>query len=234
VPDNTPKVLTGMKLLQDVPPAVLAEVETHCRYKKFAAGEQIFDRHAQTKDIFFVIKGKVRVVNYSFSGREVTLDDVTDGQQFGELAAIDGEPRSASVMALTECLIVVMPSSRFLALLEEIPALALSIMQHLCHLVRFSTERIMDLSTLGANNRVHLDLLRLAQSSKGFDGVQNQVVLKPIPVHGDIASRVSTTRETVARVVNDLARKGIVERTKNSLIIHDLEKLEGLVEEVQG
>ena len=234
MPDNTPKVLTGIKLLRDVPPAVLAEVETHCRYKKFAAGEQIFDRHAQTKDIFFVVKGKVRVVNYSFSGREVTLDDVTDGQQFGELAAIDGEPRSASVMALTDCLIVVMPSSRFLALLEEIPALALAIMQHLCRLVRFSTERIMDLSTLGANNRVHVDLLRLAQASDEFDGIQNQVILKPIPVHGDIASRVSTTRETVARVMNDLARKGIVERTKNSLIIHDLEQLEGLVEEVQG
>jgi CRP-like cAMP-binding protein len=92
----------------------------------------------------------------------------------------------------------------------------------------------MDLSTLGANNRVHVDLLRLAQASDEFDGIQNQVILKPIPVHGDIASRVSTTRETVARVMNDLARKGIVERTKNSLIIHDLEQLEGLVEEVQG
>lgn len=234
MPDNTPKALSGIKLLKDVPPVALAEVEAHCRYKKFAAGEQIFDRHAQTKDIFFVIKGKVRVVNYSFSGREVTLDDITDGQQFGELAAIDGEPRSASLMALTECLIVVMPSGRFLGLLEEFPLVALTIMQHLSRLVRLSTERIMVLSTLGANNRVHVDLLRLAQAAEDFDGAENEVVLKPIPVHGDIASRVSTTRETVARVMNDLARKGIVERTKNSLIIHDLGKLESLVEDVQG
>ena len=234
MPDNTPKVLTGMKLLQDVPPAVLAEVETHCRCKKFSAGEQIFDRYAQTRDIFFVVKGKVRVVNYSFSGREVTLVDITDGQQFGELAAIDGEPRSASVMALTDCLIVVMPSSRFLALLEELPDLALTIMRHLSRLVRFSTERIMDLSILGANNRVHVDLLRQAQAIEGFDAAENQVIIKPFPVHGDIASRVSTSRETVARVMNDLSRKGIVKRTKNSLIIHDVGQLEGLVEEVQG
>jgi CRP-like cAMP-binding protein len=58
--------------------------------------------------------------------------------------------------------------------------------------------------------------------------------ISPIPVHSDIASRVSTTRETVARVLNDLARRGIVERTKQSLVIHDIAMLETLVEDVRG
>jgi CRP-like cAMP-binding protein len=53
-------------------------------------------------------------------------------------------------------------------------------------------------------------------------------------VHSDIASRVSTTRETVARVMNDLARKGIVERRKGALVIHDMRRLESLVEDVRG
>ena len=60
------------------------------------------------------------------------------------------------------------------------------------------------------------------------------MALKPIPPHTDIASRVSTTRETVSRVMADLARQGIGERTKESMIIHDLERLEDMVLEVRG
>jgi predicted transcriptional regulator len=59
-------------------------------------------------------------------------------------------------------------------------------------------------------------------------------VIKPIPVHNDIASRVSTTRETVARVLNSLARQGLIERRKDCLVIRDIDRLQGMVEEVRG
>ena len=62
----------------------------------------------------------------------------------------------------------------------------------------------------------------------------NQASIKPMPVHSDIASRVSTTRETVARVLNDLARQGAVERQKDALFIHDVDLLSDMVEEVRG
>jgi CRP-like cAMP-binding protein len=89
----------------------------------------------------------------------------------------------------------------------------------------------MDLSTLAAQNRVQAELLRQAQ---GRERRANAAIIAPIPVHSDIASRVSTTRETVARVMNDLARKGIVERRKGALVIHDMRRLESLVEDVRG
>ena len=109
--------------------------------------------------------------------------------------------------------------------------MALRVMRTLAHVVRTSTERIMDLSTLGANNRVHAELLRHAQANMNDE---NQALLSPIPVHGDLASRVSTTRETVARVMNDLARQGIVERTKDALVVRDVRRLRDMVEEVRG
>ena len=89
----------------------------------------------------------------------------------------------------------------------------------------------MDLSTLAANNRVQADLLRLARNNMVGE---NRAELKPIPVHGDIASRVSTTRETVARVLSDLSRQGMVERQKDRLVIDDVDCLEDMVEEVRG
>jgi CRP-like cAMP-binding protein len=226
-----PKVLAGMELLEDLSPEDLVELERHCRYRRFAAGEQIFDRNARTRDVFFVVRGRVRIVNYSLAGREVALDDITRGGYFGELAAIDGQPRSANVMAVADSVIVALPATHFLAALEAHPKLALRLMRALAGMVRASTERIMDLSTLGANNRALAELLR--QANQSMNG-ENRAVLSPIPVHSDLASRASTTRETVARVMNDLARQGLVERTKDALIVCDMRHLQDLVTEVRG
>ena len=61
----------------------------------------------------------------------------------------------------------------------------------------------------------------------------NTAVIAPIPVHSDIASRVSTTRETVARVFSDLTKQGLIKRGKNELVVLDLERLEKLVENLR-
>lgn len=232
-PSQTPaQTLAGITLLGDLDAGELAALDRSCRWRRYSSHEQIIDRQSDARDVFFVVTGTVRVVNYSLSGREVTFDDLPEGSHFGELAAIDGQPRSASVMALTDCLIASMPPEQFLGVLERYPPVAMKVMIHLAQVVRGTTERIMDLSTLGANNRVHAELLRLARAAARTG--ENRATIKPIPVHGDIASRVSTTRETVARVLNDLARQGMVERTKDSLVLPDIDRLEDMVEEVRG
>lgn len=231
MPDSAAESLAKIELLNGLPAAERKSVEQACRWRRYAAHEQIIDRQSASRDLCFVVDGKVRVVNYSLSGREVTLDDLGPGQYFGELAALDGQPRSASVMALTSCLIAALPPDVFVGLVERHTGIALHVLRHLAGIVRNSTDRIMDLSTLAANNRVQADLLRQARTAMTGD---NTAAIHPIPVHGDIASRVSTTRETVARVLNDLARQGIVERTKDALVIHDVRLLSAMVEEVRG
>ncbi len=229
--DNPSYSLAGIRLLGGLDDDTRGDVEKSCRWKHYKSGEQIIDRQSDSRDIFFIVYGRVRVVNYSLSGREVTLDDYREGGHFGELSALDGQPRSASVMSLVDSLIASLPHNRFLELLERHPTMALNVMRQLARIVRSSTDRIMDLSTLGANNRVHAELLRQARAN--MDG-ENTAVISPIPVHGDIASRVSTTRETVARVMNDLARRGFVERGKDAMTVLDVQKLEDMVEEVRG
>jgi CRP-like cAMP-binding protein len=134
-------------------------------------------------------------------------------------------------MALTDCLLAALPREHFLALLENHSSISLKVMKSLAGIVRTSTDRIMDLSTLAANNRVQADLLRLARNHVD-DG--NRAEISPIPMHSDIASRASTTRETVARVLNDLARRDVVERQKEILVVLDVELLSNMVEEVRG
>ena len=223
--------LKDISLLCDLPQHALQAAAKNCRWRNYGANEQIIDRQSEATDVFFVREGWARVVNYSISGREITLDDIGCGGHFGELAAIDGQPRSASVMALTNCSGAIMSQECFLELVDRNPSVALKVMHGLASIIRNSTERIMDLSTLAANNRVQADLLR--QALNNLDG-ENSASISPIPVHADIASRVSTTRETVARVMNDLARQGIVERQKNVLVVQEVDRLQQMIEEVRG
>ncbi|CAK0741643.1 hypothetical protein CCP2SC5_100072 [Azospirillaceae bacterium] len=153
------------------------------------------------------------------------------GGYVGELAAIDGEPRSASAVALTDTLVAFLGARPFVDLVSGHPQLALAVFRRMARIIRTGTERIMDLSTLGANNRVHAELLRLGKQGVRRD---NMVEISPIPIHADIASRVSTTRETVARVLSDLSRDGLIERRDQVLVIRDFARLEGMVEEVRG
>ena len=81
------KTLAAINLLAGLAPEVRAELEAACSWRTFRANEQIIDRQSDTQDVFFVVSGSVRVVIYSMSGREITLDDVQESVQSGPLVA---------------------------------------------------------------------------------------------------------------------------------------------------
>ncbi|MFM2045692.1 MAG: hypothetical protein RLY86_4268 [Pseudomonadota bacterium] len=229
--DLHPASLDRIELLQALKPEERAALARQCSWRHFHPQEQIIDRSSDSRDVCFIVEGRVQVVNYSLSGREITFDDVEAGGWLGELSAIDGEPRSASIVALTETHVAFMSPRLFRETVTSHPEIAWAIMRRLGRIVRQATGRIMDLSTLGANNRVHAEVLRLAKLGKR---VGKTAEITPIPIHSDIASRVSTTRETVARVFSDLARDGLVERRGNALVVTDYDRLEEMVEDVRG
>lgn len=223
--------LAGITLLAGLDARTVGELEGRCRWHRFAAHEQIIDHQSESRDVYFVVDGEVRVVNYSLSGREITFDQVSSGGHFGDLAAIDGAPRSATVVALQDTDVAALPFGAFSELVRSQPDIAVKVMQDLAQIIRTSTERIMDLSTLGAHNRVYAEILRLARPNMIDD---NTATIRPIPVHSDIAGRVSTTRETVARVFSDLARQEIVKRKHDAIFVGDVARLELMVEEFKG
>jgi len=205
-------------------------VDAHIHWHTYDAHQQIIDRDTSSRDVFFIVRGNVRVMYYSRTGREVSLEDIGEGGFFGELAAIDGQPRSAIVMAVQKSVVASLPAEVFIRTVTENPKVALGLMTRLASMVRHSTERIFDLSTLRAQSRVCNELVRLATANKKDD---NTSVIRPIPVHSDIASRISTTRETVARVLSELARHKVLRRDRASLAILDYARLRELAEEYE-
>ncbi len=220
--------LAKITLFSDLTEEEIAAVERNARWKTYGPGEQVIDQDAESRDIYFVVSGTVRVVNYSQSGREVTFDDLEAGNYFGELSAVDGRPRSAGVVALDNTRIASLSAERFRVVMSEHPDIALRLVEHLVFMVRTSTHRIMDLSTLGAHNRIYADLLRLAAKATK-DGISARI--SPIPIHTEIGARIAATRETVARAMSNLTKRGTVEREKNALIVKDIKSLEQLVED---
>lgn len=223
--------LDGIRLLAVVPPEVRHQLEGLCRWRRFARGEKVVGHQDPTRDVFLIARGRVRVAIHAASGREISFEDLGEGDHFGEIAAIDGGSRSASVVALGRTTLAALSAPLFLDLCRRHPEVAVAAMQNMAGIVRRVSDRVVALSTLGAHNRVHAELLHLARSDASGGG--DALTIDPLPRHAEIAARVSTTRETVARVIADLTRRRIVERRGDALVVHHRARLAAMVEDVQ-
>ncbi|MGQ3002598.1 Crp/Fnr family transcriptional regulator [Variovorax sp.] len=223
--------LRQIALLAGLSDQRLDQLAQQCLWHSVAAGKPLLLRAEQQGEVFLLISGRVRVTTYSANGRQVTFRDSEAGEHFGDIAAIDGGPRSADVVTLEPCVVASLDRTAFLALLRDEPLVAERVMQRLAALVRQLSERVIDLSTLGVQNRLHAELLRLARGA-GFDG--NQARLEPAPRHAALASQISTNREQVTRELNALVRSGVLRKDGRALVLEDAGRLERMVAQVRG
>jgi CRP-like cAMP-binding protein len=152
------------------------------------------------------------------------------GEWFGDLAAIDGQSRSADVDALEEAVLASMTPPQLMRLLHDHPVVCERVLRRLVTLVRKLTERVFEASTLGVQNRVQSELLRMAKEA----GVQgNRARLDPAPKHSEIASKVGSYREQVTRELSAMAKQGLLQRSDRALVITDVARLERIVAEVR-
>lgn len=209
----------------------LQEISSKCSCTTYTANQQIIKHQDCSNDVYFICSGAVRATIYSASGKEVTFEDLSAGQVFGELSAIDAQPRSTYVVALGDSLIATMSASEYWRTLHKYPGVAEVTFRRLTGMVRMLCERILEFSTLGVRNRIHAELLRLA----GLTATEgNSVVIDPFPTHAEIASRVSTHREAVTRELNELDKMGILDRSAGNFIVKDIAALRKMVEDVRS
>ena len=220
-----------MRILQGLSQERLEILAAQCGWRTVEPGKVIVARNSHDRDVHFVVSGRVRVTSFSAGGRQVTFRDEEAGEMFGDLAAIDGQPRSADVLALDSVLVASLSPEHFRALIAAEELVRERVLQRLAGLVRLLSERVIELSTLGVQNRIHAELLRLGRAT-GATG--QQVRIDPAPKHADIASQVSTYREQVTRELSLLTKQGLLAKDGNALVLLDVPKLERMVEEVRS
>lgn len=222
--------LKRVRLLESMPAPALEQLALQCRWRRFRAEQRIISREAQDQDVYLIISGRVRVTSFSASGRQVTYRDIQAGDWFGDFAAIDGLSRSTDIITLDDTLVALMAPELFRRLLHEYPNACDQVLLRLVTSVRNLTERIFDLSTLGVQNRLHAELLRLAREA----GVSNnRARIDPAPKHAEISSQISTYREQVTRELSALVKQGLLERSGRALVIRDVAQLEQIVNRVR-
>ena len=150
------------------------------------------------------------------------------GEFFGELAAIDKQPRSSGIVAVTDVVVARMPASAFRAAVHAHPDVCDRLLIVLARQIRMLANRVNEFSTLDVRHRIHAELLRLSRPEPGKPG---RAIISPPPVHAEIAARVSTRREAVARELKALEREGLIERRRGAIALTDTGQLRRLVDE---
>lgn len=202
-----------------------------CNCKPYESGQEIVTCYDDTRDIYFIVSGQVQATIFSMTGKQVTLGDIGPGGMFGELSAIDGQPRSAYVVALTDAMICSMSPEAFWQVIQHYPAVAKATLEHLTAMVRSLCGRVFEISALPVKHRIHAELLRLALQHMNAD---NTALITPAPTQIDIANHIGTHREGVTREMARLRNKGLLERQPHGLIVHDVAELRSMVQQVTG
>lgn len=223
--------LKRLPILASLSEDALERVAQSCVWRQYDAGEQILGYEEPSTDVSFLLTGKARAIIYSSEGRAVVFTDLKPGAMFGEIAAIDRKPRSASIEALEPCTIASLSADKFESLMLSEPSVAVATLRHVTAEVRRLSERVFEFSTMVVQNRIHAELLRLADEAGQRHA---EVVLSPAPSLSDIANRISTHREAVSRELSRLSAIGLLRREGGDLRITNLAKLVELVDEAKG
>jgi CRP/FNR family cyclic AMP-dependent transcriptional regulator len=223
--------LESIALFRGVPLATLEKIKQRCACRRYERRETIIDYLDDSNDVRFLLSGTARVTIRSVDGKAVSFRELGPGTTFGEYAAIDGRPRSASVEARTSCLVASLSATTFREIVLSEPQVAESLLKHFVMEIRELTTRVYEFSTLAVRYRIQAELLRLANLSACQGKIANII---PAPTHAEIASRTSTHREAVTRELNRLSKFGILEQKNRVLLVKDIDRLNELVHDAIG
>jgi len=223
------ELLRGVDLFSALDDAQVDTLASMIIEKGFKKGEIILMEDDDTSQSLFIIaKGEVKVVLTAEDGREAILASLKEGDFFGEMSLLDGEPRSATVRAVEDSRLLTIRREDFLSALRRQPDLALTLLGEMSKRLRRSNRQISSLALMRVYGRVAATLLQLMEErgmrTKSKDG-QSIIVVKDRPTQQFIADMSGTTRETVSRVLNYFQKKGYIVLDGKDLLILQEEEL---------
>jgi CRP/FNR family transcriptional regulator, cyclic AMP receptor protein len=204
---------------------VLSQLTRSLRRRTFQRGEVIFHQGDAGDTLHLVQSGRIKVVLPAESGDEVLLAILGPGNCFGELALLDGESRSATVVAIEPVETLTLGRSDFMAFVRANPETAERLMINLAHIIRKVNEDVADLAFLDLPGRLAKKLLDLAHDHgtpmPGGDGVEISVPL----TQEELAGMVGATRPSVNKVLGWYEDQGAIQRRGRKIAIFKPEAL---------
>jgi CRP/FNR family cyclic AMP-dependent transcriptional regulator len=209
--DHGRKSLEKSTLFGALDEKVRREIAAYAKPRRYAAGEPIcwLDDHGDS--MMAVVVGTVRISLPALKGREIILADLQPGELFGEIALLDGKPRSANATALTNCELMVLERRDVMPFLERNPSACIKLMEILCSRIRRSDERMSDIAFYDLPVRLAKTLLHYPP--------QGRETKKLSLSQTELAEMAGGTRENVNRCLRAWQRQGILELKDRWIII---------------
>ena len=187
--------------------------------RTFARNAMIVFEEDRGDTLYIIDSGSVKITRLDEEGREVILAMLGPAEFFGEMALLDGQGRSANVLALEDAVVFTLTRGDFLDVLTRFPSISIQLLKEMTQRLRKSDQQIKSLSLSDAEHRIGIALHRIAEEMGVFK--LGRVVIKRIPYQQDIANMAGTSRETVSRMLKSLESKGLVEREGRRMTILD-------------
>ena len=183
--------------------------------RNFPKSSVIINEGDTSDSLYIIAKGRVTIYLSDENGKEVILNSQGEGDYFGELALVDDDKRSASVVTAEKSTFLVISKSDFKKVLAAHPELAFNLIRGLTHRVRHLTDNVRSLALLDVYGRVAKTLLSLATEK------DDQLVIDIKLTQQDIANRVGASREMVAKILKDLTIGGYISIDQKRITINE-------------
>jgi CRP/FNR family cyclic AMP-dependent transcriptional regulator len=214
-------LLAKHSLFRDLDPAIHAQLSSHAKPKAVDRGATIFSKGDAGASLFAVASGTVQVTTLSPNGKSAVFNLIHEGEIFGEIALIDGGPRTADAVAFTDCTLLVIERRHFMPLLRSYPDLTIRLLEVLCSRLRRTTEQVEDLLFLDLSSRLVKTLLRLSRMGTAEIAISQD----------DLSQIVGLSREMINKQLQVWAKNEWISLSRRRITVRRPEALARLAAE---
>ena len=210
-------LLHNHPLFRALAPPVIERLASGMRHCRVARGGIIFAKGDAGTGLMGVLAGSVKISTTSAGGRDIVLNIIHPGEIFGEIALLDGHPRTADATAMTDCELVVIERRDFMPFLRSEPELGLQFIEMLCARLRRTSEQVEDVTFLDLPTSLAKTLLQLSEAPAptGKVAITQQ----------EISQIIGRSRESTNKQLRAWAKQGWIRLERGRVCVLWSEKL---------
>lgn len=210
-------------LFRDLAPEIHERLGSYARLRPFKRGDVVFSKGDPGNALFAVCTGVVQITTLSSAGKNAVFSLINKGDIFGEIALLDGKPRTTDAVAFTDCTLLMIERRDFIPLLRSNPEVAISLLEVLCAKLRRTTEQVEDLLFLDLRSRLVKTILRMSTANKSGPSLAIS--------QADLSNIVGMSREMINKQLQIWAKEGWIRLERRLITVVDADALARIVAE---
>jgi CRP-like cAMP-binding protein len=223
-PADKLEILRSHPLFGQLGTDALNRLASYAHTKAVKAGAMIFEKGNPGTSLFAVLRGTVRISNQSADGKDAVLNMIPAGGIFGEIALLDGRPRTADALAVSDCELMQIDRRDFIPLVTEHPEIALKLIEILCGRIRHTSAQVEDITFLDLPGRLAKTLLWLSSQSDSAQARKISITQR------EIGQIIGMSRESTNKQLREWEEKNWVKLERGGVVVLDPRPLAEIVE----